>query len=150
MLAKQAAVGEAGERIVAREMGDLLMQLGKPDLALSRLEQFDDGAREVEQNARLPVAEIPMRTHVEHAKRADPRPVGRNERRSRVEAHMRGAGDDRSDGEARVGEGVGDDEHIVAPDRFVAKGHAARNFQHRDSIAGFDPVPLGVGEAQGA
>jgi hypothetical protein len=61
-----------------------------------------------------------------------------------IEADERRSGDERIVREARVGEGVGDDERPVAVEGVRAEGHAARRLAPVQAEAGLVPLPVRV------
>ena len=85
------------------------------------------------------------RCNVQDTERTERMAVGGEQRRAGIKSDVGMARDQRVAGKARVGEGVGDDEHFLRSEqRLRAKSLVPGNFAEFETVLGFEPDAVSV------
>ncbi len=150
----EAAVGiEDADRVLGEfdRLDHALRMLAQARFGLPmdapQFQLVDDDVREILQRLALIGVQGRARPVVDDAQRAEVVTVGRDQRRTRVEADVRLRKDQRIVLEARILAGIGDDEKLVAGQRVLAEGHARGGFAAVEADTGLEPLPIMVDQA---
>ena len=118
-----------------------------PAHRLAPLERMRTGQGERPQNLALLVAQLP-RFAVDHAQGAHAAAVAQAHRCAGIEADVGLAGNERVVGKARVVQGIGHFENLVAQHCVRAESHVTRCFAHpRQADVGLEPLALFIDKA---